>query len=154
LRSRRRAAAELEPCQALTDSTGLARFASTGNTPDGGTGGAGCKLLKGPVTLTVSAAGHAPSTWIGVNGANLTIQLRAISAPVIARAIVTGTIAGWDTMPAPALNHNRLALIGASSNPDLTDRANNIDQGTRSVDVDVGGTIYSFDIASNVCRPE
>jgi hypothetical protein len=26
-----------------------------------------------------------------------------------------------------------------------------MDQGTRSVDVDVGGQIYSFDIASNVC---
>jgi hypothetical protein len=145
------AAAELEPCQALTDSTGLARFSSRGQSPDGGTGGAGCKLLTGPVTLTVSASGHAPATWIGVNGGNLTIQLRAISAPPIGRATVMGTIAGWDTMPPPALNHNRLALIGASSNPNLTDRANNMDQGTRSVAVDVGGQIYSFDVASNVC---
>jgi hypothetical protein len=145
------AAAELEPCQALTDSTGLARFSSSGQAPDGGTGGAGCKLLTGPVTVTASASGHAPATWIGVNGGNLTMQLRAISSPPLGRATVMGTIAGWDTMPAPALNHNRLALIGASSNPDLTDRANNIDQGTRSVDVDVGGQIYSFDVASNVC---
>src|SRR5262245_53263920 len=145
------AAAELEPCQALTDSTGLARFSSSGQSPDGGTGGAGCKLLTGPVTVTVSASGHAPATWIGVNGANLTIQLRAISAPPIPRAIVMGTIAGWDAMPPPALNHNRLALIGPSSNPGLTDRANNMDQGTRSVDVDVGGQLYPFDIASNVC---
>ena len=145
------AASELEPCQALTDSTGLARFSSAGQSPDGGTGGAGCKLLNGPVTLTVSASGHAPATWIGVNGGNLTVQLRAISSPPIARATVMGTIAGWDAMPAPAVNHNRLALIGASSNPGLTDRANNMDQGTRSVDVDVGGQLYPVDIASNVC---
>jgi len=99
----------------------------------------------------VSATGHAPSTWIGVDGANVTIALRAISAPALGRATATGTIAGWDTLPPPAAQHNRLALIGASSNPALTDRANDIDQGTRSVDVDVGGTIYPIDIASNVC---
>lgn len=145
------AADALEPCLALTDSTGLARFSSKGQAPDGGAGGAGCKLLTGAVTLTVSASGHSPATWIGVNGTNLTVPLRAISTPVIPRATVTGTIAGWDTMPAPALNHNRLAVIGASSNPDLSDRANNIDQGTRSVDVDINGTIYPFDIAANVC---
>jgi hypothetical protein len=142
---------ELEPCQALTDSTGLTRFTSTGGDPDGGTGGAGCKLLNKPATITVSASGHAPSTWIGVDGGNVTIALRAIS-PTIPRATVTGTIAGWDTMPAPATDHNRLAVIGASSNPALSDRANNMDQGTRSVDVDVVGVgVVSFDIAANVC---
>jgi len=150
------AAEEMEPCQALTDSTGLARFDSSGSSSgasaDGGAAGASsCKLLTMPATLTVSATGHAPSTWIGVDGSNVTIALRAISAPALPRATVTGTIAGWDTMPAPAADHNRLAIIGASSNPTLTDRANTIDQGTRSVDVDIGGNIYSFDVASNVC---
>ena len=149
------AAEETEPCQALTDSTGLARFDSSASgssgTADGGAGASGCKLLTKAVTLTVSATGHAPSTWIGVDGSNVTIALRAISAPALPRATVTGTIAGWDAMPAPAANHNRLAIIGASSNPDLTDRANNIDQGTRSVDVEIGNNIYPFDIAANVC---
>ena len=145
------AADELEPCEALTDSTGLVRFESTGGGADGGSGSTGCKLLTKPVTMTVSASGHAPSTWIGVNGTNLTIALRAISAPVLGRATVTGTIAGWETLPAPATNHQTLALIGASSNPKLTDRANTIDQGTRSVDVDAAGTIVQVDIQSNVC---
>jgi hypothetical protein len=148
------AASELAPCMALTDSTGLARFDSSAAaaTPDGGaSGGAGCGLLTKAVTLTVSASGHAPSTWIGVDGSNVTIALRAISAPALGRATVMGTIAGWDDMPAPAANHNRLAFIGASSNPDLTDRANNLDQGTRSVVVDVLGQPYPFDIASNIC---
>jgi len=146
------AADELTPCEALTDSTGLVRFTSAGGGADGGTGSTGCKLLTKPVTLTVSASGHAPSTWIGVNGTNLTIALRAISAPALGRATVTGTIAGWETLPAPATNHQTLALIGASSNPMLTDRANTIDQGTRSVDVTLAdGTIIQVDIQSNVC---
>ncbi len=144
------AADEQEPCEALTDSTGLARFQSSGGTPDGG-GASGCKLLTKPVTLTVSATGHAPTTWIGCDASNVTIALRAISAPALGRATVTGTIGGWDTLPAPALNHQRLALIGASSNPDLTDRGNNLEQGTRRLDVDIGGNIYPIDIASNVC---
>jgi hypothetical protein len=149
------AADELAPCMALTDSTGLARFdssAGTAGTSDGGaSGGAGCGLLTKAVTLTVSASGHAPSTWIGVDGSNVTIALRAISAPALGRATVMGTIAGWDDMPAPAPDHNRLAFIGASSNPDLTDRANNLDQGTRRVVADVLGQPYMFDIASNIC---
>ena len=56
---------EQEPCQALTDSTGLARFdsrAASANADGGATSGAGCKLLDKPATLTVSATGHAPST--------------------------------------------------------------------------------------------
>src|SRR6476661_8562580 len=143
---------EQAPCMGLTDSTGLVRFdARSGGATDAGAASTGCTLLAKPVTLTVSATGHAPSTWIGVDGANVTIALRAISAPVLGRATATGTIANWDTLPPPAAQHNRLALVGASSNPALTDRANDIDQGTRSVDVDVGGTIYPIDIASNVC---
>ena len=148
------AADELAPCVALTDSTGLARFDSSAAaaTPDGGApGGAGCALLTKAVTLTVSASGHAPSTWIGVDGGNATIALRAISSPALGRATVMGTIAGWDDMPAPAADHNRLAFIGASSNPDLTDRANNLDQGTRQVVIDVAGQPYPIDIASNAC---
>jgi len=145
---------EVEPCQALTDSTGLARFqsADTAADADGGSSAAHCTLLTKPVTLTVSATGHAPSTWIGVDGSNLTIELRAISAPLLGRATVMGTIAGWESLPAPATNHQTLALVGASSDPKLSDRANNIDQGTRSVDVTLAdGTIIQFDIQSNVC---
>ena len=139
---------------ALTDSTGLARFdssAATATADGGASGGAGCGLLTKAVTLTVSASGHAPSTWIGVDGSNATIALRAISSPALGRATVMGTIAGWDDMPAPAANHNRLAFIGASSNPDLTDRANNLDQGTRRVVVDVAGQPYPIDIGANIC---
>src|SRR4029079_9434449 len=119
---------ELEPCQALPDSTGLARFTSTGGDADGGTGGAGCKLLTKPATITVSASGHAPSTWIGVDARDVTVARRAIS-PNTPRATVTAPIAGWDAMPDPAADHNRLAIIGASSNPALKSPAHNHDTG-------------------------
>jgi hypothetical protein len=101
--------------------------------------------------MTISASGHAPTTWIGCDGSNVTVALRAISAPALGRATVTGTIAGWDTLPPPALNHQTLALIGSSNNPDLTDRSNNIDQGTRQVVIDIAGTDYPIDIPSNIC---
>ena len=78
------------------------RFRAAAATPDGGaSGGAGCGLLTKAVTLTVSASGHAPSTWIGVDGSNVTIALRAISAPALGRATVMGTIAGWDACRRP-----------------------------------------------------
>ena len=75
---------------------------------------------------------------------------RDLGAARFRRATVSGTIAGWDAMPAPAADHNaghrrRIERPG----PDRSRQ--HIDQGTRSVDVDVGGNIYPFDVASNVC---
>jgi hypothetical protein len=125
------------PCQVTTDSTGLASFESDS-----------CPSLKGPVTVTVSAAGYAPSTWIGVNGTNLTIPIRAKARPTIETATVTGTIAGWADLAAPATNHQTLALIGASQAPDLGDRANDLPQGMR--DVVVAGLVTT-PVAANIC---
>jgi hypothetical protein len=134
------ASATTTPCQALTDSTGFVAFDPQS-----------CPSLVGPVDVTVSGTGYAPSTWIGVNGRNLTVGVRAISAPAVGRATVSGTFAGWDALPAPAANHTLLGFVGASQLPDLGDRANDMAQGTRSVDVDIGGTPYPFDIEANLC---
>ena len=124
------------PCVVLTDSTGLAKFE-----PDG------CPGLKGPVTVTVSVTGYATTTWIGVNGTNLTIPIRDTSPPPVATATVSGTISGWDSLPVPPLHHQTLALIGTSSSVTLGDRADNLTQGKRNVVVN--GTAYS--IGSNLC---
>jgi hypothetical protein len=132
------ASADPSPCMNTTDSTGLAVFDPKS-----------CPSLKGPVTLTVSATGYAPSTWIGADGANVTVPIRQTSRPPVDTAVVTGTIAGWETIPAPAANHQTIALIAASQSPDLGDRANNIDQGKRTIDV--GGGLTTTDIAANVC---
>ena len=53
------------PCMALTDSTGLVTFDPMS-----------CPMLHGAVTVTASATGYAPSTWIGANGANMTINIQ------------------------------------------------------------------------------
>ena len=127
-------------CDALTDSTGIASFDPQS-----------CPSLVGPVNVTVSATGYAPSTWIGANGRNLTVGVRSISAPAFGSATVYGTIAGWDDLPAPAVNHQTLAIIGASQLPALGDRENDMAQGKRTVDVDVGGTLYPIDIDANLC---
>ena len=132
------ASADPAACTGATDSTGLIVFAAQN-----------CPALKGPVTLTASHAGYAPSTWIGADGVNLTVQIRATPRPAPDTATVEGTIAGWETIPAPAANHQTLALVGASQAPDLGDRTNNLDQGTRSIDV--GGGLTTTTIPANVC---
>jgi hypothetical protein len=114
--------ADPTPCEGLTDSTGLAKFQ-----------GDNCPGLKGPVTVTVSATGYAPVTWIGVNGTNLTIPIRNSNPPPVATATVSGTIGGWDTLPVPPAHHQTLALIAASQSDLLGDRANNLTQATRTV---------------------
>ena len=88
-----------------------------------------------PNTVTASASGYAPATWIGVNGVNLTIPIRNMNPPAVDMATASGTIAGWDSLPTPPTNHQTLALIGYSQSDTLGDRANDIQQGTRTVTV-------------------
>jgi hypothetical protein len=124
-------------CAQTTDSTGLAIFTSMT-----------CMLVtSGKQSLTASASGYAPSTWIGVDGANVTIAIRAMTTPPVDTAVVTGTIAGWDALPAPAAGHQTLAIVGASASRTLGDAANDIPQEQRNVMVGV----VPFPIASNLC---
>jgi hypothetical protein len=132
------ASADPAACTGVTDSTGLVVF-----------GGQNCPSLKGPVTLTASHDGYAPATWIGANGVNMTMQIRAMPRPTPDTASVEGTIAGWETIPAPAANHQTLALIEFSQAPDLGDRSNDITQGTRTISV--GGGLATTSIPANIC---
>ena len=141
-------ASDSTPCTLLTDSTGLAKFE-----PDA------CAGLKGPVTLTVSATGYAPATWIGINGTNITLPLRPMNPPAVDSASVSGTIAGWENMPVPATNHQTLALIAYSQSATLGDRANEIPQGTRVVrvvntDVTIPGNLCVINAAVSNCSWE
>jgi len=127
-------------CTATTDSTGLAIFEPK----------TCAQLMTGKQSITASATGYAPSTWIGVDAANVTMTIRASTPAAIDSAIVTGTITGWDALPAPATNHNTLGIVGYSAAAHASDATNNLPQDTRNVhvpppvDVDVA-------IASNVC---
>ncbi len=127
-------------CTGTTDSTGLAVFAPPA-----------CTILAGKQSVTSSAAGYTPTTWIGVDAANVTMTIRATATPAIDSAVVTGTITGWDTLPAPALNHNTLGIVGPSSTPNLDDAVNNLPQDTRMVTVTIAGAMLQFPVASNVC---
>jgi hypothetical protein len=126
-------------CTALTDSTGLAIFDAKS-----------CALVaSGKQSLTASAAGYAPSTWLGVDATNLTVTIRATTPPPVDSAVVTGTIAGWDTLPAPAAAHNTLAIVGYSADPTASDAVNNIAQDMRNVHV--ASLNVDVPVASNVC---
>jgi hypothetical protein len=84
------ASSDPSACTLLTDSTGLAKFDSKA-----------CPPLQGPQTVTVSAGGYAPVTWIGAAGVNLTIGIRNMNPPPVDSATVSGTIAGFTNLPVP-----------------------------------------------------
>jgi hypothetical protein len=129
--------AEPSPCMVNSDSTGLAVFERKT-----------CMLLTDKQSVTVSATGYSPTTWIGVNATNLTMSIRAITPAVIDTATITGTITGWDMLPPPAAQHQTLALIGYSGSRTLGDAANNLTQDKRTVTVPLIGDVM---IDSNVC---
>lgn len=96
-----------------TDATGLAVF-------KGGS-------LKGPQTITVtSGTTYAASTWIGADGANVTIPIDLVTPVQPDSASVSGTIAGWDSLPMPAMGHYYIALVYYSWTEKLGDPANSI----------------------------
>lgn len=110
------AAVRIETATALaatTGSDGLAGFADA--------------ALAGDQTITVTAAGHVATTWIGVAGHDVTIPL-APSSTTVATAHASGTIAGWNNLPAPSFGHYTLAVVLASFTDDLNGPANTITQ--------------------------
>lgn len=93
-----------------TDADGLAVFAD----------------VSGPQDVTVVAGGYVTSTWIGVDGANVTMPIAEQDPPTdVPQGTVEGTIAGWDTMAPPA-QRALVALVGYSQNHEDGDPANEI----------------------------
>ncbi|MEZ4402985.1 MAG: hypothetical protein R3B06_23385 [Kofleriaceae bacterium] len=100
---------------ATTDATGLASFRDAG--------------LTGGLTVTATAAGRTAATWIGVTGGNVTIPLaRRPDSPATARA--SGTIAGWNNLPAPAFGHYTLGLVTYSFTAEVGAADNRLTQAT------------------------
>ncbi|MBI5478876.1 MAG: hypothetical protein HY906_08475 [Deltaproteobacteria bacterium] len=121
--------ADTAPLTGTTDSAGLASF------KDG--------QLKGPQTVTATAATYAASTWVGANAANLTIPLESTQSPQPATAKAEGTIQGWDTRPAPAAGHLLLAYIGYSYVEPFDAPENTIPQGTQD--------FFGVTLPTNLC---
>jgi hypothetical protein len=84
--------------------------------------------LVGAQTITARAAGRVPTTWVGVDGANVTIPLpRSTPAPAVAQGAVSGTITGWDAMSPPP-GRALIAVATYSWNHDDDDPANQLAQ--------------------------
>ena len=83
--------------------------------------------LDGPQTVSVTAAGYTSATWLGVNGANLTIPLSARDVDY-GQGRVSGSIPGFEDLTVPAGRAN-IALVGYTANRDDDDPTNEIDQG-------------------------
>jgi hypothetical protein len=97
-----------------TDATGLATFTD----------------VSGPQTITAVASAHVTATWVGVDGANVTIPLGTNTTPTdFPQGTVTGTIEGWADMD-PPFGTALVALTSYSWNGDDDDPANQIMQPT------------------------
>src|SRR5262249_44791479 len=84
--------------------------------------------LAGGQTVTVTRAGYAAATWIGVGGAVATVPLTPTRAPRGPRARVSRTIQGWSAIPNPAPGHYLLAIALGSGVLPLSDPQNSIAQ--------------------------
>lgn len=100
---------------ATTDAAGLATFRDA--------------AVTGPQTITATAGGRTAATWLGVPGGNVTIPLarRPAATPM---AHVTGTIAGWGSLPGPGFGHYTLAVVTYSFTGDPSAADNRIPQPT------------------------
>jgi len=87
--------------------------------------------LSGPQSITAMADDYTTSTWVGANGANVTIPLGLQDPANVAvpQATLTGTIEGWAAVTAPP-DRIKVAFIGASASQDDEDPGNDIVQPT------------------------
>jgi hypothetical protein len=94
--------------EGTTDATGL--FVASGD-------------LSGKQQITAKATNYAPSVWVGVDGANVTIPMtRATTTSVnVPQAELGGTINGWTSLPQPAAGHANVAHVAYSQSKELGD---------------------------------
>ncbi len=109
------AADAASPLTGTTDSTGLLVLSDSS--------------LSGPQTISAVASGHAAATWIGANGANVTLPLQPKPLPSVPTATVSGSIDGWSSLPAPSdFDHYTLALVLYSQTGEFGAREDGIEQ--------------------------
>ena len=82
--------------------------------------------VVGPQTVIVKATGMRSEMWLGANGANMTLALKAQTDPTPTKANIAGTITGFETITVPA-GHNKTAIVSYSQDDKLGDAANNIE---------------------------
>ncbi len=82
--------------------------------------------LTGPQDVVVKASGHRKEFWVGVNGANVTIDLERDLDPTPPSHTFSGTITGYSALQVTAVNHFKVALISYSQTDNLDDADNQI----------------------------
>jgi hypothetical protein len=98
----------------VTDKDGLITFRRAG--------------LKGPVTLTAGLAGYTTGAVIGLDAANITLNLESRTPPKVETATVSGKIKDWDKLPPLITNHFRLGYVGYLFDEDLGSARNEVQQ--------------------------
>jgi hypothetical protein len=113
----------------MTDTTGL--FIAEG--------------LVGPQTVIAKRAGYRSEMWVGANGANMTLSLKAAVDPVPPRANLTGTITGLEQLTV-AQFHRKTAIITYSNADQVDDATNNIQtmNGTNLCSVTTGPCSFTI----------
>jgi len=100
--------------QGTTDQDGLITFRRAG--------------LKGPATLTCGLTGHATATVIGLDAANITINLSSRTPPQVDTGTCTGSVKDWDKLPPLVTNHFRIGYAGYLMDKDLGSAENSVAQ--------------------------
>jgi len=93
-------AATSEP-SATTDASGRVTFQGIG--------------IDGPQTVTATAVGYAATTWIGVDGVNVTLPLARRDLVAPPSATLRGTVTGWDEVPVPPPDHFTYVVVVGSA---------------------------------------
>ncbi|HLL21806.1 MAG TPA: hypothetical protein VK427_06735, partial [Kofleriaceae bacterium] len=104
--------------------------------------------VTGPQTIVAKANSYRPDVWVGVDGANVTINLQAAN-PSPPTGTVTGTITSFDSLPVPA-GHVRVAIASYSQLDTLGDEDNNLAQ-PNNQNICLGSTC-SFTLTSRTGR--
>jgi hypothetical protein len=81
--------------------------------------------VMGAQTMAVAAAGYRSELWLGANGANVTIDVKAAIDPSPTQAHVSGSITGFESIVVPA-GHHKMAIVTYSQDDKATDAENNL----------------------------
>ena len=81
--------------------------------------------VTGPQTVAVAAAGYRSELWLGANGANMTIDVKAATDPAPAQARISGSITGFESIVVPA-GHHKMAVVTYSQDDKATSAENNL----------------------------
>ena len=83
--------------------------------------------VEGPQTVTITKSGYTAATWVGVDGANITVPLSVREAPELLQGTVSGTIDGFLDLDVPA-NRANIAIVDFADSRDDDDPANDLEQ--------------------------